>query len=127
MPKAPATVRSQCEAVPEFVAASSWLQDAIVAVLDEAPKNDDGTVTLYPSPHAWVDVRRPGGATRTVQAVSIERAAFLLAHIPPPFYTTEEAARVGHLLAERPAPALEPVTTTPGSGLDGSPDTGGNV
>jgi len=127
MAKAPATVRARCETVPEFTAAAPWLQDAIVQVLDETPRNPDDTVTLYPSPTAWVDIRRPGGAARTVQAVPVERAAFLLAHIPPPFYTTEEAARAGHLLAERPDPASVPaVIPTPESGLDGSTDTGGN-
>ena len=36
----------------------------------------------------------------------------VLAHVPPPFYTTAEAAAAGHLLAERPAPDTEPVVTT---------------
>ena len=76
--------------VPAFVAASPELQAAIVAAIGSADP-----VHLYPALHAWVD-----GFEREEQDVPRGTAAHLLAHIPPPFYTTAEAAAAGRLLTD---------------------------
>lgn len=104
--------------VPAFVAAEPWLQAAIVAAIDGATPDGDGLLTLYPSRIAYLDaarredgscgscveeIGRPGWAP-IVHHVTPDQAAHLLAHVPPPFYLTEEAARVGNVLAQRPAP-----------------------
>lgn len=76
--------------VPAFAAAAPELQAAIVAAIGGAE-----TVHLYPARHAWVD-----GWARVEQDVSARDAAHLLAHIPPPFYTTADAAKAGRLLTD---------------------------
>lgn len=81
--------------VPAFAAAEPWLQEAIVATIEAAEQ--DGRVHLFPARDAWLD-----GWARVEQDVTPEVAAHLLAHVPPPFYTTPEAAQAGHVLAERP-------------------------
>ena len=82
--------------VPAFAAAAPALQDAIVALIEAAPKDADGNLTLYPARDAWMQ----RGYAREVQQVSPDTAAYLLAHIPPPFYTTPEAVAAGRLLTE---------------------------
>ena len=76
--------------VPAFVAATPELQAAIVAAIGTADP-----VHLYPARHAWVD-----GFERAEQDVPRGTAAHLLAHIPPPFYTTADAATAGGLLTD---------------------------
>ena len=78
--------------VGAFETAEPFLQDAIVAAIGSADP-----VHLYPSRIAFLE-----GWAPVEQDVSRADAAHLLAHIPPPFYTTAEAATVGGLLAERP-------------------------
>ena len=76
--------------VPAFASATPALQDAIRAAIGSAE-----TIHLYPARDAWVD-----GWARVEQDVSARDAAHLLAHIPPPFYTTAEAAKAGGLLTD---------------------------
>ena len=92
-----ATLYPQHAHLPEFVASEEYLQAAIAALVAEAPRNDDGTLTVYPTRDAWID-----GEPRTVHPVTEDRAVVLLCHVPPPFYLSAEAAAAGRLLAERP-------------------------
>lgn len=78
--------------VPAFAEAEPYLQDAIVAAIGDADP-----VHLFPSPFASLQ-----GWAPVEQDVSRADAAFLLAHILPPFYTTAEAAAIGDVLAVRP-------------------------
>lgn len=89
----------QHQHIPEFAAAEPYIQDAIAHLVATAPRNEDGTLTVYPARDAWVD-----GWARRVQPVTEDQAVFLLAHVPPPFYLTEAEARVGNVLAERSTP-----------------------
>ena len=82
--------------VPAFAAATPALQAAIVALVEAAPKDADGNLTLYPARDAWMQ----RGYGREQQQVSPDTAVYLLAHIPPPFYTTPEAVVAGRLLTE---------------------------
>ena len=82
--------------VAAFATAAPALQAAIVALIEAAPKDAEGNLTLYPARDAWMQ----RGYGREVQQVSPDTAAYLLAHIPPPVYTTPEAVVAGRLLTE---------------------------
>lgn len=83
--------------ISEFAASEPYIQAAIAELMAAAPRNDDGTLTVYPARDAWID-----GEPRSVHPVTEDRAVFLLCHVPPPFYLSEDAARAGHVLADRP-------------------------
>jgi hypothetical protein len=76
--------------VPEFAAASPALQLAIVAAI-----GDSDPVTLYPAKHATLP-----GFDRVEMTVDRATAARVLAHLPPPFYTTAAAADADRLLTD---------------------------
>ena len=81
---------SEFATVPAFAEASPALQLAIVAAIGDADP-----VHLYPARFATVS-----GWAPIEQDVSRADAAHLLAHLPPPFYTTADAAQAGRLLTD---------------------------